>query len=398
MLITDSYHLFEQGSGNYHFHFEGWEFFRGFENDPWVTAPTPMPEHRGTLMERYARNMSRMGEEELLPPVKTLRCVERWLQKNYSQERFFLMIDEFAPHEPFNAPEYLVRKYDPDWHGPLLFWPKYGKDLFDEAELAHLRAQYAAHVELIDKYLGRVFETMEDLGLWKNTAFILMTDHGHFLGDHGFTGKPQCPQYDALAHIPLVIRLPGEEGGRVMALSANIDLYPTILDLFDITLDHEVHGRSLLPLMKGSAESVRDWTLYGYFGRFVNITDGRHTYFRAPSATEASREANLRVYSLRWEFGKGFTPHILDQMGKGLLQMGKFMPRVDYPVGRVPVSHEQYTKNAWENHNHLYDIDRDAGQTANLAGTKAEDPFVGLLRDALEAVGSPPEQAARLGL
>lgn len=40
MLVTDSYHLFEGGGRNYHTDFDGWEFFRGHETDPWVTAPT----------------------------------------------------------------------------------------------------------------------------------------------------------------------------------------------------------------------------------------------------------------------------------------------------------------------------------------------------------------------
>ena len=127
MLITDSYHLFERGSGNYHFNFKGWEFFRGFEWDPWVTEPTQMPEHRGRLDERYARNMRRMVNEQDLPPAKTLSCVENWLQKNHTHENFFLMVDEFAPHEPFNAPDYLVKKYDPDYQGPLFFGPPTAK-------------------------------------------------------------------------------------------------------------------------------------------------------------------------------------------------------------------------------------------------------------------------------
>lgn len=395
MLITDSYHLFEQGSGNYHFNFEGWEFFRGFENDPWVTDPTPMPEYRGNLKDRYVRNMRRMQTEAELPPAMTLRAVESWLQKNYTHERFMLMIDEFGPHEPFNAPEYLVRKYDPDWNGPLLFWPSYGKDLFDEAEIAHLRAQYAAHVELIDKYLGRVFETMTELDLWKNTAFVLMTDHGHFLGEHGFTGKPPCPQYDVLAHIPMMIRLPnGAEGRRVKALTANIDLYPTLLDLLEVPLEHEVHGKSLLPLLQGKRQSVRDWTLYGYYGRFVNVTDGSHTYFRAP----AQEDAELYVYSLGWQFSRGLTPKIVDQMARGNLELGEFMPTVGFPVGRVPVSHRDFMKNTYESYNHLYDIDADPEQNKNLAGGEAEGAYEDLLRKALAAVDSPPEQATRLGL
>lgn len=393
-LITDSYHLFEQGSGNYHFNFEGWEFFRGFENDPWVTDPTPMPEHRGNMKNRYARNMRRMTEEQQLPPAMTLRAVERWLQRNYTHEKFFLMIDEFGPHEPFNAPEYLVRKYDPDWTGPLLFWPDYGKDLFDEAEISHLRAQYAAHVELIDKYLGRVFETMTELGMWENTAFILMTDHGHYLGEHGFTGKPPCPQYDVLAHIPLMVRLPETPGGRISSVTANVDLYPTILDLLDVPLEHEIHGRSLVPVMSGTRDSVRDWTIYGYYGKFVNITDGTYTYFRAPKA----EDGELCLYSLRWEFGQGYTPHILEQLSKGLIELGPFMPNVPYPVGRIPISDDRFTKIGWENYDHLYEIDADPEQAANIIGSEAAKPYPDLLRSALESVGSPPEQARRLGL
>ncbi len=402
MLITDSYHLFERGSGNYHCRFEGWELFRGFENDPWVTDPSPMPEHTGRLVERYARSMSRMTDEEELPPAKTLRCVDRWLRANYTHERFFLMIDEFAPHEPFNAPEYLVNKYDPDWDGPLLFWPVYGKDLHPEKELKRLRAQYAAHLELIDKYLGRVFETMDDLGLWENTAFILMTDHGHFLGEHGYTGKPKCPQFDTISHIPLMIYHPElkDTPGRTKELSANIDINPTILDLFGLKPRTEIHGRSLLPLMKGGEKSVRDSTLYGYFGRSVNVTDGSMTYFRAP--TEGDHD--LYIYSLGWEFGKSFMQDITAAMKNGAMTVDRYMKDVDMPVARVAVSHGKLNDGVYEHHNHLYDIDSDPGQEKNLAGSDGGDGSVAekrmesLLRDVLVRVDAPEEQISRLGL
>ena len=392
MLITDSYHLFERGSGNYHVDFEGWEFFRGFENDPWVTEPTEAPEFKGQLKDRYVRNMLRMENEEDLPPVKTLRCVERWLRRNNTRENFFLMIDEFAPHEPFNTPDYLVKKYDPDYKGPLLFWPKYGKDMHDERELQHLRATYAAHVTLVDKYIGHVFETMSDLDMWKDTAFILMTDHGHFLGDHGFTGKPQCPQYDTLAHIPLMIYVPGLDGNatRVDALTANIDLFPTILELFGRKPEVPVHGRTLLPVMKGEANQVRDWNLYGYFGRFVNITDGHRTYFRAPRQDNGE----LNVYSLRWEFPKRYCPTGLNDT----LELGRFMRDVPIAVGKLRIDAREVLEGTFEVCNHLYDLDEDPGQEKNLAGTDQENSYVDLLKEALETVDCPQEQYRRLEL
>jgi arylsulfatase A-like enzyme len=394
MLITDSYHLFERGSSNFHFYFEGWEFFRGFESDPWVTEPTPMPEFKGQLRDRYARNMRRMVNEEDLPPAKTLRCVERWLQKNRDHENFFLMIDEFAPHEPFNTPDYLVEKYDPDYKGPLLFWPAYGRNLFDESELRHLRATYAAHVTLVDKYIGRVFETMTNLGMWEDTAFILMTDHGHFLGEHGYTGKPRCPTYNALVHIPFMIYVPGAKGGvHVPALTANIDVFPTILDLFGFEPETEIDGRSVLPLIRGEKRDTRPWSLYGYFGRYVSITDGKYTYLRAP----AKGDTELNIYSLGWEFGKNFMANIVAAMKNRQLELGDFIKKAGMPVGRVPVPAGEFV-NEFESDSGLYNLDEDAAQNNNLAGGEQERDYENLLKSALEQVDCPPEQFRRLGL
>ena len=393
MLITDSYHLFEGGSSNYHFNFEGWEFFRGFENDPWVTEPTPMPEHKGQMVERYARNMRRMVHEADLPLAKTLRCVEQWLQKNHTHDSFFLMIDEFAPHEPFHTPEYYAKKYDPAYRGPPFFWPNYGKDLYNKDELRHLRATYMAHVELLDKYIGRVFETMTDLDMWKDTAFILMTDHGHYFGEHGWTGKPHCPVYNTLAHIPFMVYVPGYEGNgtRIDTLTANVDVFPTILELFGLEPPELIHGRSLLPLVKGEAGKVRDWSLYGYFGMGVNITDGHMTYLRAPR----KNDAKLYIYSQRWEFGvfKGKVPP-LDES----LEMGKFMPHVNMPVGRLLFPREDIERPLAETGDLLYNIDSDPGQENNLAGSAEESKYEELLRQALQATGAPAEQFERVGL
>lgn len=393
MLITDSYHLFETGSGNYHFNFEGWEFLRGFENDPWVTDPVDPPEHHSRPLNRYARSMTRMNRETDLPCAKTMICVEEWLQKNYTHENMFLMIDEFAPHEPFYTPEYLVKQYDPDWDGPLFFWPKYGKDLYNEKEIRHLRAAYSAHVTLLDKYIGRVFETMSDLNMWEDTAFIIMTDHGHYLGDHGYTGKPPCPQHNTLVHIPFMMYVPGYEGmgRRIDALTANVDVYPTILDLFGIEPESEIDGRSLLPLAMGETGTIRDWTLYGYFGRQVNITDGTVTYLRPPQ----NSDADLNIYSLRWEFGR--FKSIIPAMEKPI-EIGNFMKKVDMPVGKLRVPTDMFWQRMIDTSAYMFDIDKDPAQEHNLAGSEQEDTYKDLLKHAMKKVDAPQEQFERMGL
>ena len=57
---------------------------------------------------------------------------------------------------------------------------------------------------------------------------------------------------------------------------------PTLLDFFGLDVPKTVRGESLLPLINGSQDKIRDWALFGMFGLTVNITDGRYTYLRAP--------------------------------------------------------------------------------------------------------------------
>ena len=75
-----------------------------------------------------------------------------------------------------------------------------------EAELNHVRALYAAEVTMVDRWVGHFLETIEVLGLREDTAVVLMSDHGHYFGDHGLQGKPWGDLgqlYEPMTHIPL---------------------------------------------------------------------------------------------------------------------------------------------------------------------------------------------------
>ncbi len=301
-LITDHYHLFERGGENYHEDFDGWDFIRGHENDPWITAPPadiyPDPEVLGHITARYRRNLERMTSEELYRAPRTFKAASQWLTDNRHNQDFFLLIDEFDPHEPFHTPPRYRRLYHDD--PPDLAWPAYGRveDVgYDEATLARFRAAYAAQVTCTDHWLGHLFDTMDRLRLWDDTAVVVCTDHGFFFGDHGWVGKPGCPWYNSIAQIPLWVYLPGEPARQVDGLSQNHDLYATILDWFGVEPPAPVPSRSLLPLCRGQAERLREVGVYGWYGLGVNITDGRETYL-----CHAVREDNtpLTMQSQRW--------------------------------------------------------------------------------------------------
>ena len=125
---------------------------------------------------------------------------------------------------------------------------------------------------MIDHWLGRLLGAIDDAGLAGTTGVVLCTDHGHYLGEHDLFGKPAAPVYSELGRIPLLVRWPGRAPRDVDALTTSVDLHATIVDLFGATVDHPTHGVSLLPLLDGTATSVRELALFGYWGRHVGVT------------------------------------------------------------------------------------------------------------------------------
>ncbi len=399
-LITDHYHLFERGGENYHIDFEGWEFIRGHENDPWITDPRPdPPPYHGVLSPRYWRNMSRLNREADFFAPRTLQAAADWLERNHSHENFFLMIDEFDPHEPFHVPPPYDTMYDPDWDGPLYIWDRYGRiEGETEEQMHHIRAQYAGKVTMTDRWLGRLLERVDDFGLWDDTAIILMTDHGHFLGEHGWMGKPACPAYQTIAHTPLMIHLPGgaRGGERIDALTTTVDLYATILEWFGLEPPRPVHGRSLIPLLEGKVDRVRDYVLYGWWGRGVNYTDGHYTYLRHPQTPD---NTPLEAYSLRWSTAPWW--ELPDLTGR--LEFGPYMPQTEILVGRMRFRPDEMARisAAPEDVVHpslLFNIREDEDQEHDLAGTPIERTYEEKLRQALREVQAPESQFERLGL
>jgi len=281
-LICDCPHLFR---ANFDQGFDGSCVIRGQEGDTFflrmnhpIEQSMP-PEKTRSGKHFQGRNLPDISrwtnrnwylEEHRFPPRTARKAIE-WLEENYQFDPLFLWVDFFDPHEPWDPPEYMVRKYDPHYDGPPMLHCNYGKsaDLTD-AELRNMRARYCAEAELVDRWVGRVIQKIDDLALWDNSIVIFTTDHGMSLGEHGRTGKTNInarddrrwPIYPEVSHIPLMIAAPGLEGGReVDAIVQPPDILPTILDLagLDVETPEPMHGKSFAPLLRGdSAEPIHD--------------------------------------------------------------------------------------------------------------------------------------------
>lgn len=158
--------------------------------------------------------------------------------------------DEPAPAEPPTpVPEPSIV---PPWSDP----PTGPFDTTDPDAWEWLRASFAAVVTALDAELGVVFEQLRDSGLDGSAAWLVTSDFGYPLGEHGQLGPHRPWLHEELVHLPLVLRLPGaaEACRRVPGFSQPPDLAPTLLDLFGLK---PADAPSLLALARGSGESHR---------------------------------------------------------------------------------------------------------------------------------------------
>ncbi len=406
-LISDHPHLFETGGENYHVDFTAWDYQRGHEGDAWKTAPDPSwagaPRFFRPHMP-YDNSRGWFKGEEDFPGPRTMAAAARWIDENAGRhKRFMLFVDEFDPHEPFDTPEPYASMYDSSWTGAHLIWPPYMKDAIakgtlDERQARQIRAQYGGKLTMIDAWFGRVLDAIERNNLGDSTAVVVCTDHGHYLGEKDIWGKPAVPIYDTLGRIPLLISWPGVAPRPIDALTTSVDLFATIAEVFGVEVRQRTHGRSLVPLIEGRADRVRDWALMGVWGREVHVTDGRWKYARAPAA----KNAPLSMWSNRWS-----------TMPTHLLSRGQELPLPDgravlarMPGSDVPVIRQLWDESdalpfwAWAKFtgHHLFDTANDPSENENRAGGPDEDRMVDLLNHALNEIEAPDEQFKRLGL
>jgi len=268
-LFVDTPHPFAPGF-NYQRGFQAWELIRGQEWDPWKTAPAEVvlpcnPDKlRGgeRVVRQYLRNVAWRRSEEDYFPARTMRAATTWLEENHGQP-FFLYVDTFDPHEPWDPPAHYLARYEPDgYEGEEVIYPCYDRwaDFVTEAELQHCRHLYAGEVSLVDRWIGFLLERVEDLGLLDETVIIITSDHGFYLGEHGYIGKSiirglqhqPLPLYPEVFRVPLIVRLPGGRGARrSQALAQPVDFMPTILELLEVPVPETVQGKSLVPVFEG---------------------------------------------------------------------------------------------------------------------------------------------------
>jgi len=188
------------------------------------------------------------------------------------------------------------------------------------------RARYAESVGRMDIDVDRVWKALERRGKLDNTIVVLVADHGESLYDHHELLHGDA-YWDTVVNVPLVVRVPGLAGKAEIyeQLVSHVDLMPTLLELVGAVVPADIDGHSMVPLLTGASEEVRDMAL-------VEGGVARQTEPGLKGAVVAP-------------------PYVLVRQDRGC----------DGPPGRDP------PRKPGEPANCLYNLTDDPGQTTNVA-------------------------------
>tara|TARA_Y100000590_G_scaffold466775_1_gene643299 strand:- start:2930 stop:4324 length:1395 start_codon:yes stop_codon:yes gene_type:complete len=306
----------------------GMNYDRGFQTfvfHPGQDAPGTKDPAEGHKHESQDVRADWRYEADCNSP-RTMTNAMEWLEKHY-KEKFFLYVDTWDPHEPWDSPAYYTERYWPGYDGEIIDppygkWqdsPGYTKETVDKAH-----ATYCGQISMVDTWIGYFLGRVESMGLLEDTVVIFTSDHGFYFGEHGGTfGKmvfdkladgtvPQhgaegvtwghSPLYNELINIPLVISVPGIPAGSYQGLTSAIDVMPTVLDILGHEIPQSVEGVSLLPGMRESSLPGRDFVIstlpFANPGEPVRHVDDLRRDLRASPVTTVTANDWSLLYSM----------------------------------------------------------------------------------------------------
>jgi len=274
--------------------------------------------------------------------------VAQWAvaQLRQTTERpFFLAVGFFRPHAPMYAPgKWWDLIGDP---ASIVMPPHLPNDNDDISEFAlaltyartsprHQWMQesgewrravhgYLACVSFVDAQIGKVLAALEATPQHKNTIVVITSDHGLALGEKSRWGKRAL--WERETRVPLIVRAPGINGGRICAEPAGlIDLYPTLLELSRLPAAAHLEGRSLMPQLR-DVTAPRDAVLSTFS---VNNHAVRSKHFRYLRYADGSEELyDHRIDPNEWR-------NLIGQPGARLIadRLATSLPVVNVPPVR----------------------------------------------------------------
>ena len=254
----------------------------------YVTAYTKPGKHPGDGTERgfdfcdplasKIKNKLMRMQYKMLHPGNYIGMAEqqfntaiRWIKKN-SDKKFFLMLHTNDLHWPYPAPEPYQEMFDLEYKGSHDFATLsegkisrgeliFGHKKLPEEEIKHAIAHYDGGLRYVDEQIGKLMKFLETNNLKEDTLVILMADHGENFREHGYYFQHGEHLYNTAVKVPLAfINLEViPKNKKITSLVQNLDVMPTILEFLRIPLVDNIDGVSLMPLIEGKKDKVREF-------------------------------------------------------------------------------------------------------------------------------------------
>jgi arylsulfatase A-like enzyme len=209
-------------------------------------------------------------------PYRIVSDAVRWIDSSSREAGetrdapFCLWLSFPEPHNPYQVPEPYYSLFPPESIPPLVtgkdalegrgFKWEYARRIGDMAHptydelIPRARANYMGMLRLIDDQMKRLVGFLDERGLRENTLLVFVSDHGDFVGEYGLMRKgPEVPEI--LTRVPMFWHGPGiaPRGDAHPAHVSLVDVFPTLCEAADLPQPAGVQGRSLWPLLTGSA-------------------------------------------------------------------------------------------------------------------------------------------------
>ncbi|HCC69814.1 MAG TPA: hypothetical protein DEQ09_01470 [Bacteroidales bacterium] len=212
---------------------------------------------------------------------------------------FFLYLSHYSVHTPIEAKEELIKKYQTA-----------------EPDGCHNNPVYAAMIENVDESVGRVLNTLDDLGIADNTVVVFFSDNGGY-------GPVTCMDplrgakgmyYEGGIREPMAVKWPVRVKAGTVCESPviGLDFFPTFMDMAGATIPENkiLDGMSILPLLLGEKSVDRDklfWHFPAYLQKYKGgMEDARDTLFRTrPVSVIRKGDWKLLLFYEEWMLDGG---------------------------------------------------------------------------------------------
>jgi arylsulfatase A-like enzyme len=241
-----------------------------------------------------------------LPHDSAEEAVDRllsFIDRALDDKPLFVWIHFMETHSPYDPPiQYRNQFVDTDLSEKRL-WSVNDKlhtepESLTDSEVSIISDLYNASLRYLDDQIARMFDGIEERGLWDDSVVAFTADHGEQFREHGKMTHCLEPWEEGV-HVPLLLRVGDEDHTSIDRVTSTIDIAPTLLDaaVDDVDMPEKYHGISLLPVLRDE----------------INLPDDRAVF--SQSAAKTGREIYLDrrltgARTDRWKFITSVNGHV----------------------------------------------------------------------------------------